>query len=120
MEDALKELAGAGPAVVAVMAMLLLVWRQFCALQDKVVQSVERQTQATEAQAASNRAVADAVHGLRTYLERGQEGEVAYRAGMKAFAESMSALANTMLSELREHRKLTEAEEKAARHKRAA
>lgn len=111
----LDSLAGAGPAVAALAAVLVLVWRQFCALQDKVVKTIETQAQATAQQAASNEGVARAVASLHDYLERVNEGELSYRAGMKSFAQTMTTLAEGVakrqdetLREIQAHREATE------------
>jgi len=94
---------------------LLLVWRQFCALQDKMVKTIETQAAATAQQAVSNDGVAMAITKLYEYLERVNEGELSYRAGMKAFAATMTALAENVakrqdetLHEIQAHREATE------------
>jgi len=115
IEGFLNALAGAGPAVAALALVLLLVWRQFCTLQDKMLGSIETQARATAQQAVSNDRVAAAVTGLHDYLERVNEGELSYRAGMKSFAETMTALAQGVakrqdetLHEIQAHREATE------------
>ena len=127
METFLDVLAGAGPAVVALALVLLLVWRQFCALQDGIVKIVKDQTQATTEQAASNRRVAEAVDGLQAYMERRDASQASYQEGMREFAKTMTTLATSVernqgetLRELREHREATEAGAKKKAHPRPA
>lgn len=118
----LDALAGAGPAVAALAFVFVLVWKQYCALQDRVVKTIETQAAATVQQAVSNDSVAKAVEGLHGYLERVNEGELSYRAGMKAFAETMTSLAQGVadrqdetLREIRAHRVATEQTSSATR-----
>jgi len=115
IQGLLDSLAGAGPAVAALAFVFVIVWRQFCALQDKMVKTIETQAAATAQQAASNDSVAKAVSGLHDYLERVNEGELSYRAGMKSFAQTMTALAEGVakrqdetLREIQAHREATE------------
>lgn len=113
--DIIDALAGAGPAVVALAAVVALIWRQLCTLQGELVKTIKEQSTATAQQAASNERMADAVDGLTAHMERQNEGDLAYRTGMKAFAQTMTTLAEGVakrqdqtLEELRQHREATE------------
>jgi hypothetical protein len=120
IQGLLDALAGAGPAVAALAAVFILVWRQFCALLKLVIDTIKDQAKATAEQATSNDNVAIAVTGLKDYLERQAAGDADYRSGMKEFARTMTSLAQEVdkkqsetLGEIKAHRIATE---KAGKH----